>query len=719
MAFIRKSYLLASLFMAGTLAAAEKDQDALFQMSLKELMAVKVVSASRSAESVIRAPATVRVINQTQIQQRGYHTLADVLQNAIGFDHQWASDSADFNRLGVRGIFGNNKILILQDGLRVTPATGDVIAIAENFPIHGLKQIEILYGPASALYGADALTAVVNLISINTDVNELSISTGDYGYRRGHFTTHNSINDWRIRVTGHAQQADYSELSKDFPEQYRLNDLVTFAGNTKVLGQNRQGPDFSNESQSLDIALSYGTDWQLGYNQRHFQYSTATASRPDFVDYGQNPTWESHLSNAFLRYQTEISDTLTTEINLSHNHYELDSESSFANIFVAFERGYKFTHSEQTEVSQLFKWLAPNEDRFTFGYSVQKLHSIPLTADLPQPYNTSQGPSDQNLYFPGTDDNLVIPIYDVNWRNTSAFAQWQTQWQEKLSTTVGLRYDDSSTYGSSINPRLGLVYQASEDTTIKASYGQAFLAPSPQNSYRFFGSFAFQRPDGRYQSFFFQLPNADLKAETLTTMELAWTQILSEHWLFEAVAFSNQLDQAIQPVITDPAKWDHIPGGIITTTQINDNIARLESHGTELALNYHSHWLSAWINYSFVDGKRISSDNESALPFTSRHKLRSGLTWQWQQWSLTPSLEWTSDTSLSEVGVAADKTAKGFSLVNLQLQRTNLLDGLDAAISINNLLDKSYGVAGEGSATVFSEVPQRKRWLSVELRWRL
>ncbi len=85
-------------------------------MSLKDLMQLKITTASRSEETVIDAPAKVKIITKQQIRERGYINLFDLLRDQPGVDTQAYSHETTYNQVAVRGVVGNNRFLIQQDG---------------------------------------------------------------------------------------------------------------------------------------------------------------------------------------------------------------------------------------------------------------------------------------------------------------------------------------------------------------------------------------------------------------------------------------------------------------------------------------------------------------------------------------------------------------------------------------------------------------------------
>src|SRR5688572_23688401 len=135
------------------------------------------------------------VITEEQIQIRGYRSLLDVLMDMPDIKIDDKVYSLSRNRITMRGIEGQEKLIIMLDGVRISSPTNESLPIMENYPVHLAKQIEIIYGPASALYGADAFTGIINIITkkaeYTTSKSEASYSMGDHGLYNGSlFTSH-------------------------------------------------------------------------------------------------------------------------------------------------------------------------------------------------------------------------------------------------------------------------------------------------------------------------------------------------------------------------------------------------------------------------------------------------------------------------------------------------------------------------------------------------
>ena len=136
------------------------------QATLEQSMDIPVTTASRTTETQSDAPARVEVITAEQIRRRGYRSLLDVLKDLPDFKVDLRGGTGisrpEPTVQGVRGA-GNARCCCSMD-LWLAP-TNEPLPIVANYPVHGARQIEIVYGPVSAVYGADAFSAVINIIT--------------------------------------------------------------------------------------------------------------------------------------------------------------------------------------------------------------------------------------------------------------------------------------------------------------------------------------------------------------------------------------------------------------------------------------------------------------------------------------------------------------------------------------------------------------------------
>ncbi len=233
-------------------------------LSLEDLLQVRISSVSRIEEAVIDAPAKVKIITKKQIHERGYINLYDILRDLPGVDTQSYSQVTTYNHVAIRGIVGNNRFLIQKDGVRIGSLAGDPIAISDNFPLFSAERVEIIYGPGSALYGADAFTGVINIISeVETlDTPEVGTFFGENNYRYVYakYKYTFGINTY-LNLSGHRHHSDNPDLSEHYPEIYVLEDLERFDTTIAVPADERIGYKADTDSDTLSLRLQLGENF--------------------------------------------------------------------------------------------------------------------------------------------------------------------------------------------------------------------------------------------------------------------------------------------------------------------------------------------------------------------------------------------------------------------------------------------------------------------------
>ena len=156
--------LLLSVAPAARPQSTDRELEALLDMGLDELAQVEVTTASKRPESLALAPATVRVITEEQIRERGYLTLEQALADLPGMQLR---DTIGLNSyVFVRGVPNqNNLALVLIDGIQINELNSGGFYGGGQYNLSNVKRIEVVYGPTSALYGANAVSGVINVIT--------------------------------------------------------------------------------------------------------------------------------------------------------------------------------------------------------------------------------------------------------------------------------------------------------------------------------------------------------------------------------------------------------------------------------------------------------------------------------------------------------------------------------------------------------------------------
>jgi outer membrane receptor for ferrienterochelin and colicin len=198
---------------------------------------VKVTSVSKKAEDALEAPATVMVISQEDIRRRGYADLDALLGDLPGFDIS-RTYGLTYSSIYQRGYRANNteRTLLLVDGVEENDMWSNIMYLSRQYPITNIKRVEVIYGPASTMYGANAFVGVVNIITkdpseLIRDGNSFGVSAqanyGAWNTRYADITLAGRTEGLSFSVTGRTFRSDEMDLSR-FPEfNYDPNDYNT------------------------------------------------------------------------------------------------------------------------------------------------------------------------------------------------------------------------------------------------------------------------------------------------------------------------------------------------------------------------------------------------------------------------------------------------------------------------------------------------------------
>jgi outer membrane receptor protein involved in Fe transport len=401
-----------------------------------------------------------------------------------------------------------------------------------------------------------------------------------------------------------------------------------------------------------------------------------------------------------MRLSHEWTDALQTETLLNYATYEIDPTSRFKNIYVDYLDSYIYAKGEKYSFEQQFSYQLNEKHQFIAGLSFEKFYSIPKTTDLPKPYDKAKAPTEQDLYHWGTNNSLPIDIYELRHHTSAYYFQWQTAWRDNLSSTIGVRYDQSSSYSSTFNPRLGLVYQLSDKTILKLFYGEAFRSPSPIDTHEVFGIFSgLQNEQGEYLSFFFQTLNAELEPEKLRSLQFNAIHSLQDNLQLSLTTYYTTISDRILG-INETESTQFIDGGQILSSVRNENFGQAKQYGADLSLLYQTELGNAWdadlwANYSYIDGynQQQGNDLKQQLRLISPHKLKLGATFHYQnRYVITPKLYIIGRMNNGSAG-DVDNTTAGYALMDLHLG-ASISDSLSLSADVYNVFNRRYYNAG-------------------------
>jgi iron complex outermembrane receptor protein len=496
-------------------AGANGDEDDLAQ-AYGDKSFVTIATGSRT--SVTRAPAISTVITAADIQATGATDLDEVLQAVPGLTvtHLLPYDNKPIYI--IRGIATqyNQQVLMLVNGVPITSIylgnRGDVWG---GMPVENIARIEVIRGPGSALYGADAFSGVINIVTKNaTDVSGLQLGAraGSYRSADGWFHYGGRVGDFELAAYLGAGRTEGHKHTIEADAQ-TVNDAIfgtraSHAPGPPSLG--RKGLD-----AGLDVARG---DWRLrlGYKQRDDVGSgSGVAGALDPTGRSQTERFTADLtfdSRSLVRDWQITGQASYFDMHTASQLVLLPPGTVLLGPFPDGMRGHpeKWERHVRVTAAGVYTGIPQHRLRLGLGLASEEVYRVRELKNFTLVYLPGVGnvpaPLGQLVDVSGT-----TPFMNPHER-TLAHLYVQDEWQlaRDWTLTAGLRHDRYSDFGGTTNPRLALVWDVAYNITAKLLYGRAFRAPS------FVELYAINNP--------VTLGNPNLRPERIETTEaaLAW-----------------------------------------------------------------------------------------------------------------------------------------------------------------------------------------------------
>lgn len=485
--------------------------DYFLSLGLEELINLETNIASNTRHTITKAPAVVTVITSEDIKATGATNLVDILEGVPGI-HVRASHFAYRPLVHFRGANANQTLLMVNGNPMKDLMWGFGI-FWKGLPVSMIKQIDIIRGPGSALFGADASAGVINIITKTSS----KITDTQTGVRTGSFDTktvwHQQGWDWNGYQLGLTIEASDTDGHDPFirSDGQTIQDTTNSTNASYAPNDTQYG--WSNEDIRISVAKG---DWRLHTDYMHHGDLNVGLTGAGVLD----PITRASDSryNLDLIYDNESFKKnwgLTTK--LAYQHLDYTSGNGFQ------ERPPGYTDATGTypagvinqmrsaerrlnfEASSLYTGFNDHTLRLGAGYTWQDLYAVN------QSINSGTGADGNPLPSGGPIVNVSDTPYAFAPEKTRkiSYLFLQDAWQiiDTLELTAGARYDNYSDFGNILNPRLALVWKTSDRLTSKLMYGEAFRAPSYQE---LFSNTSFARP------------NAALDPESSETIDLAF-----------------------------------------------------------------------------------------------------------------------------------------------------------------------------------------------------
>ena len=555
--------IIVNFFLGFHIFAQEKSLDELLDLDISELVNIQVLSASKTLQRIDDVPATVRVITSEQIKANGYFTFEEALADLPGFQFRniMGLNSYVFQR-GVPS--QNNLILLLIDGIQINELNSGGFYGGGQYNLDNIECIEVVYGPASALYGTNAVSGIINLITKNaSDYKGLSA-----GALYGSFNTF-SMN---------ASYGYYNEENRagmHLSGMYKTTEKADLRG---VKGDNNWSNDMENfeDDYAFNLKLDY-KGFNAGIDYINRRSSATTYYKSIGTEYKDKGTlWNIRFINAYLKHHYDFSK----KWQLSSQLYLRDTEVMDNSIQII---------NDTTQIG----YYRPNS---LFGFESLINYKPGGRLDMLGGivYEGEQLADDySNTYSASADEKPPVPNPPPMENNQlfSAYLQARYLIQKPLSITLGGRFDVSSVYNNVFTPRLGLVYHKNRFTS-KLLYMRAYRAPKP-----------WDYNDGA--------GNQNLDPEEIKSFEWSMVYNITSKIRLDISLYRNILTKIINRQDVNQS-WHWV------------NQGRVNTDGMETELEYRAGKIEAYLNYTYNNSY---NEADQQIAEIAKHTANAGLTY--------------------------------------------------------------------------------------------
>lgn len=615
---------------------------------------MEVISASRSTKKIQDLPVTIHVVTREEILQNGYITLVDVLKSLPGIRVSQPGSCETGETFGIRSFNGNQYTKILINNISVKPSVVIGMPIESQIPVRQAERIEVIYGPAAAVYGTDAIAGVVNIITKEASGGvfaeaDVVLGQNAYDYINFHaggkagknnnifkysfygsqmnFAKMNIFSDDRVYkplnyLDGKMQgimvgETSYqpSQLTTDIMEQNDMDASVYLPHNYEGTIDKPVIMDLVSMSRMIGMEFKF-KGLSLSYQYMYRRTPSSVGRSSYLYKYNDPGNYIGDKINVVqLVYQKDLRRFKSTT-NMSFLDYRQDPYSNFGVTFIPYaDKFYQYSMSEDFLLEEIVTWAGKNLE-IVSGVSAQFSGVLPYTNYSLYPFQAREF----DLFQTRTFSLDLYPNIEINQDSIlgkfgfnpqahfrfSAFSQAYYVYK-KFTLLGGVRFDNFAvTIGKkmnenyrSINPRLSVLYKVNEKFSIRASYGRAFKEPSPNLK---FNALAFRNGQNLDSIYYSVVPNPGLKPEVFTSYELGLRHHFSSGIFLDMTFFYNKISNLIIPTLVDPKELglplSNNPVGELARQNINSPEAKTLLLGSEFLLK--------WVN--IVDAVKLNAE---------------------------------------------------------------------------------------------------------------
>jgi outer membrane receptor for ferrienterochelin and colicins len=704
---------------------------------------VTVTTASGYEQKLADAPASISVISKEELSKKPFTNLLDALKDIEGIDIGETRDKSGQGSISIRGM-GGDYTLIMIDGKKQNN-NGDIYP--NNFggfqnanlpPLEMIERIEVVRGPMSTLYGADAMGGVVNIITKKI--------TSEWTGAITHGKTFQSDSQF-----GNDTTTDFALMGPLVKDKLGLSLRGSYYDKEASTPITSNGSTFGGAGKTVDNQnWNFGTSLTFTPNENHTikadydiskQKYDNTGSFVGTVDSYENLWYERRGAYSPRVGYAPVQRMEREQYSISHEaQWEVGKSTISAHYIKTgnLGRSLPLNATQRVFMNSLYSNYTDLEDFRANGTAAEIAE---FEALLPRPTRTLESSTmtyDAKYELPLEEHFLIIgaqyvdaELEDGVFGMTDAaqtksgvvedYKQWalfaEDTWAitDNLSFTTGLRYDNHESFGSNLSPRGYAIYNLNDNWTFKGGVATGYKTPKTTDLFDGITGFGGQGTSP-------WVGNPNLNPEKSVSSEIAAYYSHEEGHNFNITIFNNDFEDKIENVTLTqnqlPSEWD----GIATSARQKQNVGEAQIKGIELAGKYKiTKDVTFKANYTYTDSQR--EDTGNPLSSTAKHLYNLTLDWQInKKWNTYINMNAEKDRWRGVEGLDYYEDYQVFNLgSSYKVSNDVTLNG-----RVNNLFDKDFSGTTDytdengDAATAYSyNLAQKRRefWISMNVKF--